>query len=126
MRANLFNGWFNSLLTLVTCLSPLARPFPRLSAGPLSTACGFRPAKPARMPKAPAGRSSPPTSGSSPSVFSPMIEQWRPLVAMVLLVGLLFYSQDRRPLEKSLVYAWIIGLFLMGLLMKGGILGLAG
>jgi general L-amino acid transport system permease protein len=44
---------------------------------------------------------------------------------MILLVGLLFYSQNRNHWKKPLAYAWIIGLFIMGLLMKGGLFGLA-
>ncbi len=44
---------------------------------------------------------------------------------MALLIGLLFYSRNRDHWKKSLVYAWGIGLLSMGLLMKGGILGLA-
>jgi general L-amino acid transport system permease protein len=57
--------------------------------------------------------------------FYPYDQQWRPLVAMILLVGLLFYSRNRNHWKKSLVYAWITGLFLMGLLMKGGLFGLS-
>jgi general L-amino acid transport system permease protein len=56
--------------------------------------------------------------------FFPYESQWRPLVAMLLLFGLLYYSQDRRHWTKYLGYAWILGLFLMGLLMKGGLFGL--
>ena len=44
---------------------------------------------------------------------------------MVLLIGLLFYSRNRDHWKKSLTYAWGAGLLIMGLLMKGGILGLA-
>ena len=44
---------------------------------------------------------------------------------MVLLVCLLFYSQNRNHWKKPLAYAWVIGLGLMGLLMKGGLFGLA-
>ncbi|GAI91607.1 unnamed protein product [marine sediment metagenome] len=43
---------------------------------------------------------------------------------MVILFGLLFYSRDRRHWSKYLGYAWIAGLFIMGLLMRGGLLGL--
>jgi general L-amino acid transport system permease protein len=57
--------------------------------------------------------------------FFPHDQQWRPLTAMVMLVGLLFYSRNRNHWKKSLLYAWISGLFVMGLLMKGGLLGLS-
>jgi general L-amino acid transport system permease protein len=56
--------------------------------------------------------------------FFPPELQWRPLIAMLILFGLLFYSRDRNHWSKYLGYAWIIGLFSMGLLMKGGLLGL--
>jgi general L-amino acid transport system permease protein len=42
--------------------------------------------------------------------FYPQELQWRPLLAMMILFGLLFYSRDRRHWKKSLGYAWIIGL----------------
>jgi general L-amino acid transport system permease protein len=56
--------------------------------------------------------------------FYPYDLQWRPFLAMMILFGLLFYSRDRNHWKKPLAYAWIIGLFTMGLLMKGGIFGL--
>ena len=56
--------------------------------------------------------------------FYPYELQWRPLLAMVILFSLLFYSRDRRHWKKVLGYVWIVGLIIMGLLMKGGILGL--
>ncbi len=56
--------------------------------------------------------------------FYPYEQQWRPFLAMMILFGLLFYSRERNHWKKPLAYAWIIGFFTMGLLMKGGILGL--
>jgi len=56
--------------------------------------------------------------------FYPYEQQWRPFLAMMILFSLLFYSRDRTHWKKSLAYAWTIGLFTMGLLMKGGIFGL--
>ncbi|NWG03160.1 MAG: amino acid ABC transporter permease [Syntrophaceae bacterium] len=56
--------------------------------------------------------------------FYPYEQQWRPFLAMMILFGLLFYSRDRNHWKKPLAYAWIIGLFTMGFLMKGGIFGL--
>src|SRR4030042_1395678 len=47
------------------------------------------------------------------------------ILTIVTLFFLLFYSRDRTHWKKSLAYAWIIGLFTMGLLMKGGIFGLS-
>jgi len=56
--------------------------------------------------------------------FYPYEQHWRPFLAMMILFGLLFYSRNRNHWKKPLAYAWIIGLFTMGLLMKGGIFGL--
>jgi general L-amino acid transport system permease protein len=56
--------------------------------------------------------------------FYPYEQQWRPFFAMMILFGLLFYSRNRSHWKKPLAYAWIIGLFTMGLLMKGGLFGL--
>ena len=56
--------------------------------------------------------------------FYPYEQQWRPATAIVLLVVLLLFSQYRRFWKKFLVYYWIGGLVMMGILLKGGILGL--
>ena len=124
VRANLFNGWFNSLLTIVTIyflwvvIPPLVRwAFIDSVWGTSGAVCRN-------------------TDGACWSIiatnfrfilfgFFPYESQWRPLLAMIILVALLFYSRNRKHWKKSLAYAWIAGLFIMGLLMKGGILGLA-
>lgn len=56
--------------------------------------------------------------------FYPFDEQWRPLIAMIVLVGLLFITQNRRFWSKKLIVLWVIGIFVMGLLMRGGLFGL--
>jgi general L-amino acid transport system permease protein len=56
--------------------------------------------------------------------FYPQELQWRPTMAMLILFGLLYYSRNRRHWKKSLGYAWILGLAMMGLLMAGGVFGL--
>ena len=125
MRANLFNNWFNSVLTLVTLytLGKIVPPFIRWAF-----VDSFW------LPSA--GEACKGAEGACWSIipanirfiifgFFPYESQWRPLVAMVLLIALLFYSRNRDHWKKSLAYAWGAGLFTMGLLMKGGILGLA-
>jgi general L-amino acid transport system permease protein len=124
MRSNLFNGWFNSLLTLAMLflLGKILPPFIRwafIDSRWFSTSQQCREA-----------------AGACWSIipnnirfiifgFFPHDQQWRPLVAMILLVVLLFYSQDRARWKRSLAWAWIFGLFVMGLLMKGGLFGLS-
>ena len=56
--------------------------------------------------------------------YYPYEEQWRPLLAMIILVGMLFYSRDWNRWGKKLGYAWLVALFVMGTLMKGGLFGL--
>jgi len=56
--------------------------------------------------------------------FFPYNWQWRPLLAMIILFGLLILSRNRRYWKKWLGYSWLIGLFVMGLLLKGGLFGL--
>jgi general L-amino acid transport system permease protein len=123
IRTNLFKGWFNSLLTVITiyCLWVILPPLIRwafIDSRWISTGAECNQA-----------------GGACWSVitanirfitfgFFPYEQQWRPFVAMALLVALLFYSRNRDHWKKSLAYAWTLGLFIMGLLMKGGLFGL--
>jgi len=124
VKNNLFNGVFNSILTIVTLflLWKVVPPFFRwafIDSAWHTTGQACRQA-----------------AGACWSVISmnyrfilfgffPYEQQWRPFLAMMILFGLLFYSRDRTHWKKPLAYAWIIGLFTMGLLMKGGIFGLS-
>ena len=124
VRANLFNGWFNSLLTIVTLyflwiiVPPLVR-WAFIDSVWISTGAVCRDA-----------------DGACWSViatnfrfilfgFFPHDQHWRPLIAILILCALLFYSRNRNHWKKHLLYAWIIGLVVMGVLMRGGILGLS-
>jgi len=123
MRANLFDGWFNSLLTIVTLyvLWIIIPPFIRwafIDSVWNTTGAVCRDA-----------------DGACWSIittnfrfiifgFFPYDQQWRPLIAMLILFGLLFYSRNRNHWTKSLGYSWIAGLVAMGFLMKGGLFGL--
>jgi len=124
IKTNLFNGWFNSLLTLVTLfvLWKTIPPFINwafIDSNWISTSEQCRDSAGACWSIIPANIRFI-TFG-----FFPHEQQWRPLIAMIILVSLLFYSQDRRRWKKSLAYVWTVGLFVMGLLMKGGLFGLA-
>jgi len=123
VRHNLFNGVFNSLLTIVTLffLWKVVPPFFRWAF--IDSAWHTT------------GQACKQAAGACWSVvsmnyrfilfgFYPYEQQWRPFLAMMILFGLLFYSRNRNHWKKPLAYAWIIGLFTMGLLMKGGIFGL--
>jgi len=124
VKQNLFDGWFNTLLTLVTVyfLYRIVPPFVRWM---FMDSVWFGPASECNR-----------NPGACWSIISsnfrfilfgfyPYEQQWRPLLAMLMLFGLLYYSRDRRRWTKRLGYAWIIGLSAMGFLMRGGILGLS-
>ncbi len=122
-RAHLFNGWINSALTLFVLygLYKVVPPFINWAFlhanwAPVSGTCSE-------------------SSGACWSVvtanirfilfgFYPHNLQWRPLLAIVILVLLLFFSQNRKRWNMKLLYIWTAGLFIMGVLLKGGLFGL--
>ena len=123
VRNNLFNGVFNSILTIMT-LFFLWKVVPPLFQWAFIDSAWTTTGQACRK-----------AAGACWSIiytnfrfiifgFYPYEQQWRPLLAMMILFGLLFYSRNRTHWKKPLAYAWIIGLFTMGLLMMGGILGL--
>ncbi len=126
LRANLFNGPWNSLLTLLVLFAfwKLIPPLVQWAfidshwlCGDVKTPCdGGEGACWCVV-----------TSNLRFIIFGlyPPALQWRPLLSMILLVGLLFYTKERRHWNPWLIYIWLIGLAVMGVLMKGGILGLA-
>jgi general L-amino acid transport system permease protein len=123
VRENLFKGWFNSILTLLTIyfLFQVLPPFIKwmfIDSSWMSTAQDCRK-----------------SSGACWSIitsnirfiifgFYPYEQQWRPLCAILILFGLLFYSRNRNHWNTYLLYAWIVALFAMGILVSGGIFGL--
>jgi len=124
IRKNLFNGYLNSLLTLITLfmLYKIIPPFIRW----VFIDSVWYPDCADACKKASGACWSVVTSNIRFIIFGfyPYVQQWRPLIAMLLLFGLLYYSSNNKHWKKSLVYIWVAGLFVMGTLMKGGILGL--
>jgi general L-amino acid transport system permease protein len=123
IRANLFSSVFNSILTIVT-LFFLYKTVPPLAKWLFIDAIWNSTGEVCRG-----------AEGACWSIiaknfrfilfgFYPYELQWRPLLAMFILFGLLAYSRNRIHWKKSLGYAWVVGLFTMGLLMKGGVFGL--
>jgi general L-amino acid transport system permease protein len=124
IRTNLFNGWFNSLLTLVTFYL-LWKTIPTFVSWAFINSNWVSTAEQCRDSAGACWSIIPANIRFITFGFFPHDQQWRPLIAMVILVSLLFYSQDRRRWKKYLAYIWAVGLFVMGLLMKGGLFGLA-
>lgn len=123
VRANLFNSAFNSILTLVA-LFLLGKIVPPLVRWAFIDSVWVGSSQACRQA---AGACWSIVSSNFRFIlfgFYPQELQWRPLVAMLILFGLLFYTRDRKHWKKFLGYAWIFGLVAMGLLMTGGIFGL--
>ncbi len=123
LRANLFSTWYNSALTLATVylLWRTIPPFIRWAFVDSLWNSGSQECQA--------------IDGACWSIipanirfilfgFYPYGAQWRPAIAVALLVGLLIYSQYRGNWKKRLVYLWLAGLIGMGVLMRGGIFGL--
>jgi general L-amino acid transport system permease protein len=123
-RANLFSTWYNAILTLVIVwiiLSTVPRAIDWLffsaiwgDTGPdacadLHGACWAFIHEKGRL-----------------ILFGtyPFGEQWRPLLAVAILVALLLASCDRRMWKRWLAGVWIVGLAAVLTLMWGGVLGL--
>ena len=124
IRANLFNSVFNSFLTMVT-LYGLWQILPPLVRWAFIDSAWNTTGKACRA-----------AGGACWSIvtknlrfiifgFYPYDLQWRPLLGMIILVTLLLLSRNRRYWKKSLGYAWLVGLVVMGLLLRGGLFGLS-
>jgi general L-amino acid transport system permease protein len=123
IKSNLFNGIFNSILTVIVIYF-LWKTIPAIVKWAFIDSLWFSDGSECRL-----------SSGACWSVitanirfimfgFYPYDLQWRPMLAIILLVILLFISRNRKYWKKLLAYSWVAGLFCMGLLMQGGIFGL--
>ncbi|WP_321365920.1 amino acid ABC transporter permease [uncultured Desulfuromusa sp.] len=123
LRTNLFNSWYNSLLTIVTLimLAFLVPPFFQWAFVDSlwnSSAAACRD-----------------VDGACWSVvpnnlrfiilgFFPTGQEWRPILSMILLLALVIYSKERSRWKTSLLWLWTANLIIMGTLMHGGIFGM--
>ncbi len=122
IRNNLFNGWFNSFLTVVI-LVLLVKTVPPFIRWALVDSV-WLPGAECRNCQ---GACWTVVSANLRFIvfgFYPHDLQWRPLAAMILLVALLFYSRNRNHWRKSLAWGWLAGLVAMAVLLRGGIFGL--
>lgn len=56
--------------------------------------------------------------------FYPHDILWRPTIAIVILIVMLFISRNRKWWSKYLLWGWLAALIVMSVLLRGGILGL--
>lgn len=123
LKSNLFSNVFNSILTIIT-LFLLWKIIPPLFQWAFVDSVWHTTGKICRGIDGACWSIIPSNIRFIIFGFYPYDQHWRPFIAMLLLFGLLFYSRDRNHWTKYLGYAWIAGLCVMGLLMKGGLFGL--
>jgi len=56
--------------------------------------------------------------------FYPEGELWRPICALILFLGFLFYSKERSRWSKPLVMQWLGVVIILGILIRGNLFGL--
>jgi len=124
VRGNLFSGPLSSFLTIVTLLL-LYKTIPLFTQWAFIDSVWYTPSEACKT-----------CVGACWSIvtqnlrfilfgFYPYELQWRPLLSLVLFVILVVYSGNKAHWKKSLFYAWVITLLVIGLLMKGGLFGLS-
>jgi general L-amino acid transport system permease protein len=123
MRANLFNSPFNSGLTILILF------FFYKVLPPLVKWAFFK------SVWSSSGQACKEASGACWSVvthnfrfilfgFYPFNEQWRPTVSIIIFILLVIFSHNRRFWNKTLIYTWLGGVVVMGVIMHGGLFGL--
>ncbi|MEI6560220.1 MAG: amino acid ABC transporter permease [Rhodospirillaceae bacterium] len=124
LRANLFSSWLNTLLTLLI-LWALAGVVPPLLRWALTHAV-FSAADSAVCRAADGACWAFITEKYRLILFGtyPYHQQWRPLLAVAVLIALFVVSCDRRTWKRWLLPLWLGGGILVGVLMWGGVLGL--
>ncbi len=119
LKQNLFSSWLNSLLTIVT-IGILLWLIPPLVKWAFIDSLWNSTAEACRD-----------IDGACWSVipnnikfiflgFYPEGQEWRPLLMMVLLIGMVIYSKERKRWKKSLLWIWLVNIIVMAVLMHGG------
>ncbi|MFV0437437.1 MAG: amino acid ABC transporter permease [Desulfopila sp.] len=123
VRQNLFNSPLNSILTIVI-VALIVKLMPPIVKWGLIDSVWFSDSEVCKA-----------SSGACWSVvsqnlrfilfgFYPYDQQWRPVISVLILCGLFWLSYYRRFWGKKLLYSWLVGVVVMGVLLKGGLFGL--
>ncbi len=123
LRGNLFNTWYNSLLTILVLLL-LWQVVPPFFNWAFVDSLWNSTAEECRDIDGACWSIVPRNVSFIFFGFFPEDQHWRPGLAMLLLLGLVFYSKDRNHWKKSLGWYWLVGLIVMGTLMYGGVFGM--
>lgn len=123
LRTNLFNSWYNSLLTIFTLIM-LAFLLPPFVQWAFIDSLWNSSAEACRDIDGACWSVIPHNFRFIILGFFPEGQEWRPILAMFLLLALVVYSKERSRWRKSLTWIWAINLIIMGTLMYGGVLGM--
>ena len=124
VRGNLFSNWFNSLLTIGVLIVLWYSMIPFIQWAFVDS-LWFSTSQECQQGKGACWSIIPANIRFMLFGFYPYDQHWRPFLAIILLVALLLFSQYPRNWKKSLAYYWGVGLVIMGILLRGGILGLS-
>ena len=123
VRENLFSSWYNILLTLATLLL-LWMVVPPLIKWAFIDSLWNSSAEACRDIEGACWSIIPRNVKFIFLGFFPSGQEWRPILAMLLMLCLAFYSKERSRWKKSLFWYWLVGLIVMGTLMYGGVFGM--
>ncbi len=124
LKTNLFSNWHNSLLTFLL-VALLAWLLPPLIRWAFIDSLWNSSAEACRNIDGACWSVIPNNLRFIILGFFPEGEEWRPIVAMLLLLGLVIYSKERSRWRKSLGWLWLANIIVMGSLMHGGVFGLS-
>ena len=120
---NLFNTWYNSLLTILA-LALLAALVPPLIKWAFIDSVWYGPASACHDIDGACWSVIPHNIRFIIFGFFPGGQEWRPALAMLLLLSLVVCSRKRERWHRSLGWLWLVSLTGMGVLMYGGIFGM--
>ncbi len=123
LRGNLFNSWFNSLVTIVVLLV-LVQVVPPFFKWAFVDSLWNSSAEACRDIDGACWSIIPQNISFILFGFFPAGQHWRPAIAMLLLISLVVYSKDRKHWKKSLGGYWLVSLIVMATLMYGGVFGM--
>ncbi len=123
VRQNLFDGPLNSLLTLIVIFG-LVKLLPPLIQWAVIDSVWFAGGDVCREAS---GACWPVVTQNLRFIlfgFYPYEEHWRPVTSILILFGLIWLSHYRQLWNRKLLYSWLFGVVVMGVLMRGGVFGL--
>ena len=123
LKNNLFNTWYNSILTVLTLLA-LGYVVPPFFKWAFVDSLWNSSADACRDIEGACWSIVPQNIKFIILGFFPEGQEWRPILAMILLLALVIYSKEWTRWNKWLAWMWPIGLLIMGTLMYGGLFGM--